>query len=168
MATKDDFTASQWNRLAEAPLLAGLAVSAAAPSGLIGAILESMATADALARVQTDQAANELIRALVDDLLTAERRTAARDGVQRLIEGAELPEIKTRALAALRETADILDAVAPQDARAFRAWLAQIALAVAGAASEGGVLGFGGEKISAAERAALQEIDAALRVESTA
>ncbi|GLI93348.1 hypothetical protein [Methylocystis echinoides] len=162
MATKPDFTAPQWEKIVESPLLAGFAVSAAAPSGLIGTLLESMASADALAAARTDATANTLVRAVVDDLLTPERRMAARESVQRLIEGADLPEIKTRALAQLQMTAGILDASAPLDAAAFKGWLAEIAARVAAAATEGGVLGFGGEKISAAERAALAELDAVL------
>jgi len=75
MATKPDFTPEQWRKLLEAPLLVGFAVSAAAPSGLIGTFLASMASADALAAARSD--ASELVRAVVDDLLTAEGRTAA-------------------------------------------------------------------------------------------
>lgn len=162
MAKKADFSPDQWRRFIEAPLLAGFAVSAAAPGGLIGMIQESMASADALASAQADAAANELVAAIIEDLLTAPGRTAAREGVQRLIEGAELAEIKARSLAQLRETARIADAAAPQDAAALRNWLAGIARRVAGAAAEGGFLGLGGEQISRAERAALDEIDAAL------
>jgi hypothetical protein len=161
MATKADFTPDQWSRILEAPLLAGFAVSAAAPSGLIGTLLESMASADALAAARAD-GANELVRSVVDDLLTPEGRTAAREGVQRLIEGAELTEIRARALARLREAARILDTGAPQDAPGFKTWLTQIAARVAAAATEGGFLGVGGEKISATEHTALAEIDAAL------
>ena len=128
MATKPDFTPEQWRKLLEAPLLVGFAVSAAAPSGLIGTLLESMASADALAAARSD--ASELVRAVVDDLLTAEGRTAARTGVQRLIEGAELSEIKSRALAHLGEAARIVDAVAPGEAAAFKNWVAQIAACV--------------------------------------
>jgi hypothetical protein len=161
MATKADFTPDEWRQLLEAPLLAGFAVSAAAPSGLIGTLLESMASADALAAARAD-GSDELVRNVVDDLLTPEGRTAAREGVQRLIEGAELPEIRARALAQLREAARILDAVAPQAAGSFKTWLTRIAARVAGAAAEGGFLGVGGEPVSAAERAALAEIDAVL------
>lgn len=161
MATKADFAPDQWRRLTEAPLLAGFAVSASAPSGLLGTLLESMASADALAAARAD-GANELVGDVVDDLLTPEGRTAARVGVQRLIEGADLPEIRERALSQLRETARILDAVAPQDAGSFKKWLTQIAACVAGAAAEGGFLGVGGEQISDAERSALAAIDAAL------
>jgi hypothetical protein len=161
MATKADFTPEQWRKLLEAPLLVGFAVSAAAPSGFMGTLLESMASADALAAARSD--ASELVRAIVDDLLTAEGRTMARTGVQRLIECAELSEIKSRALAHLGEAARIVDAVAPGDAAAFKNWVAQIAACVAGAAAEGGFLDIiGGETVSAAERAALLDIDAAL------
>jgi hypothetical protein len=162
MATKKDFTPQQWRTIAEAPLIVGFAVTAAAPSGFIGTLLESMASADALALARTDPAADELVRAVVDDLHTPGRRTAARESVQRLIEGAELPEIKARALTQLRATAEILDAAAPQGAGPYKDWLAQIATRVANAAAEGSFAGFGDERISPAERDALAEIDAAL------
>lgn len=160
MATKLDFTPEQWRSLLEAPLLAGFAVSAAAPSGFIGTLLESMASADALAAGEKD--ASELVRSVVADLLTARGRSAARGGVQRLIEGAEICEIKARALTQLAEAAQIVDANAPAEAVAYKAWVAQIAVCVAGAAAEGGFLGIGGEMISAEERAVLLEIDVAL------
>ncbi|MGJ0505710.1 MAG: hypothetical protein ACR652_00975 [Methylocystis sp.] len=162
MATKSDFTPEQWRRLLAAPLLAAFAVSAADPSGLIGTLQESMASAGALASARANGAANALIRAVVDDLDSAEGRTSTRADVQRLIEGAELPDIRAAALAALRDVASILDARAPQDAAAFKDWLTDIARRVAAAATEAGFLGFGGEKVSAAERAALKDIDAAL------
>jgi hypothetical protein len=162
MATKSDFTTDQWNKLVQAPLLAGFAVSAADPSGLIGTLQEGMASAKALADAKSDAGADALIKAVVDDLLTAEGRTAARESVQRLIQGAELAQIKARALAELGETAKILDAVAPADAGPFKAWLNTVANKVAEAASEGGFLGFGGQKVSEAERATLAEISTAL------
>ena len=54
MATKADFTADEWKLLLQSPLLAGVAVSAADPSGLIGMMKESMASARALLQATAD------------------------------------------------------------------------------------------------------------------
>jgi hypothetical protein len=66
------------------------------------------------------------------------------------------------ALDGLRKVNAILAAKAPEDAPAFRTWLREIAANSADAASEGGFIGFGGVKVSEAEKATLAEIDAAL------
>jgi hypothetical protein len=58
----------------------------------------------------------------------------------------------------------ILDAKAPEDAPAFKGWLRDISTKVADAATEGGFLGFGGEKVSDAEKATLSDISKALGV----
>jgi hypothetical protein len=47
MATKANFTPDEWKSLLQSPLLVGIAVSAADPSGLFGMLKESMASARA-------------------------------------------------------------------------------------------------------------------------
>ncbi|WP_330082510.1 hypothetical protein [Methylocystis iwaonis] len=162
MANKSSFTAEQWDRIIQAPLLAGFAISAADPNGFIGALKEGMASAEALSAAKTDGGADELIQSVVDDLFTPEGRTSAREGVRKIIQGAGLDDIKIRALEELRSTAKILDATAPLEARPFKNWLSHIARLVAEASAEGGFLGFGGEQVSASERATLTEIASAL------
>jgi hypothetical protein len=60
--------------------------------------------------------------------------------------------------------AKILDTEAPADAPAFKTWLKHVADQVAKAASEGGMLGFGGVKVSDAEKGKLAEVGWALNV----
>jgi hypothetical protein len=67
-----------------------------------------------------------------------------------------------RSLANLREVSAILDAKAPGDAPAFKAWLRAISQKVAEASAEGGFLGFGGVQVSEAEKATLADIAKAL------
>ena len=163
MVTKANFSADEWKKILEAPLLAGFAVSAGDPSGFVGVLQEGLANAKALAEAKsTGGGGDELIRPVVDDLLTSEGRTAARDGVKAVIQGAKLEEIKGLALAELGRTAAILDAKAPGDAKAFKAWLNHIANTVAEAGTEGGFLGFGGVKVTESEKATLAEISRAL------
>jgi len=65
---------------------------------------------------------------------------------------------KDRALTDLKATVAILDAKAPADTVAFKAWLGHIAQKVAEASSESGFLGFGGEPVSDKEKATLAEL----------
>lgn len=162
MADKTNFTPDEWKKVLEAPLLAGFAVSAADPSGFIGILQEGFASAKALAAAKADAGADALIKAVVEDLLTPDGRAAAREGVKNVVHGVQLGEIKDRALAELRSTASILDAKAPGDSAAFKKWLNDIANLVAEAGTEGGFLGFGGVKVTEAERATLSEISTAL------
>lgn len=161
MATKADFAPVEWKKLIQAPLLAGFAISAADPSGFIGTLQEAFASARSLAEAKTS-GGSDLIKQVVDELLTSGGRADAREGVRSVVQGAQLPEMKTRALAALKETAAILDAKAPGDARAFKEWLAKIARTVAESGTEGGFMGFGGIKVSDVEKATLSEISGAL------
>ena len=66
------------------------------------------------------------------------------------------------ALAVLADVARILDAKAPEDAAPFKNWLAEISQKVAEASKEGGFLGFGGVRISDAEKATLADIQKTL------
>ena len=62
----------------------------------------------------------------------------------------------------LAAVAGLVAAKAPEAAPGFRDWLKAIAGKVAEAGTEGGFLGFGGEKVSAAETATLEKIGTAL------
>ncbi len=63
MAGKTDFSAQEWGRILSAPLLAGLAVSLAEPSGLIGMLKEGMASAAVEAELSGDNRAEVKRRA---------------------------------------------------------------------------------------------------------
>jgi hypothetical protein len=162
MASKASFTPEEWRQLLQSPMLAGMAVTAADPSGLFGLVKEGLAASRALAEAKTAAASNELIRAVVADFETAEGRDAARDGLKTRFAGAKAADVKPKATAALREVSALLDAKAPEDAQAFRSWLEDLARRVAEASKEGGFMGFGGVQVSDAEKATLAEIAAAL------
>lgn len=162
MADKSSFTPEEWVQLLEAPMLAGMAVSAAEPSGLFGMLKESFATGKLLVQAKSDAAANPLVKAVAADYETAEGRKAASEGLKAKLAGAAPADLKARSLDTLRQVAALLTAKAPADAPAFKAWLEQIGQNVAEAASEGGFLGFGGVQVTDAEKATLGEIAAAL------
>jgi hypothetical protein len=115
-----------------------------------------------LAAAKADPQANDLVRAAFADFETPEGRAAVQEALKQRFEGAEAADVVPRALQTLRQASAILDAKAPADAPAFKAWLNAIAANVAEASKEGGFLGFGGVQVSEAEKATLAEIAAAL------
>lgn len=165
MAVKSDFSPVEWKRVAQSPLLAGFAVSAADPSGFVGLVQEAFAAGQSLSQAKNEAGEGGLAKAVATELLTASGRAEAREGVRTIVQGAGLDEIKQRALDALRETAAILDARAPAEARSFKTWLLEIAEKVAEAGNEDTFLGFGGIRMSAREKATLDEISALLGLE---
>jgi hypothetical protein len=164
MADKNSFTRDEWTLLLESPMIAGMAITAAEPSGLWGTLKESFAGGSALARATIDAGANPLVKAVAADFASPEGRSAARDGLQAKLTGSAPAVMKTKCIDALHRVSALLDAKASSDAAAFKDWLRQISEHTAEAASEGGILGFGGVEVSDAEKATLSEISTALGV----
>jgi hypothetical protein len=85
MTDKSNFTPDEWKLLLESVMMAGIAVSAAEPSGLWGLLKESFASGNALMTAKMDPGADALIKAVVADFETAEGRSTARDGLKALM-----------------------------------------------------------------------------------
>ena len=165
MADKSSFTKEEWTLLLESPMMAGMAITAADPSGLWGLLKESFAGGSALAKVIADPAANPLVKAVANDFSTSEARSTARDGLKAKFANSQPADVKTKSVEALRQVSALLAVKAPGDAAAFKSWLRQISQGTAEAASEGGgLLGIGGVQVSDAEKATLAEISAALGI----
>jgi hypothetical protein len=164
MTDKSNFTPDEWKLLLEGVMMAGIAVTAAEPHGLWGVLKESLAAGSELMAAKQDAAANPLVKSVVADFETAQGRSAARDGVSEQLKGKKPAEVRARCIEVLRQVAAVVDAKAPGDAGAFKAWLQQISQHVAEAAKEGGFLGIGGVSVSEAEKATLSEISSALRL----
>jgi hypothetical protein len=162
MAGKTNFTLEEWARVVASPIIAGMAITAADPSGLWGLLKEAMAGGWSLLEAKQDAAANPLAKAVAEDLSDAATRTAARDYMQAHFKGAQLTEMKSRAIEELRAVAALVDAKAADNADGFKAWLQQVAQKAAEAGTEGGFMGFGGVAVSDAEKATLAEITTAL------
>jgi hypothetical protein len=164
MTDKSNFAPDEWKVLLESVMMAGIAITAAEPSGLWGLLKETFASGSELVRAKMDAGSNALIKAVVADFETSEGRSISRDGVKEKLSGSKPPEIKAKCIETLRQAAKLLDAKAPEDAVAFKSWLRQISQHVAEAATEGGFLGIGGVKVSEAEKATLTEISSALGI----
>jgi hypothetical protein len=143
-------------------MVAGMAITAADPSGLWGLLKEGMAGGWALLEARKNAQANTLVKAVADDFATSEGRTAAQTTLKSRITGTDLNTLKTAALAELGAVSRIVQTKAPEDAVAFKAWLQEVAQKAAEAGTEGGFLGFGGVAVSDAEKATLAEISSAM------
>jgi hypothetical protein len=162
MANKQSFTPEEWTKILESTTVVGIAVSAADPSGLWGTLKEAFASSSALVASQQDASSNELVKAVIADFETSEGRSDIQNALRKRFAGAEPSDCVQRSLVNLQEVSAILDAKAPGDAAAFKDWLRGIGQKVAQASVEGAFLGFGGVRVSDAEKATLADIAKAL------
>ena len=116
MANKTNFTGEEWSRVLSSPMVAGMAITAADPSGLWGLLKEGMAGGWALLEARQTAGADPLVKATAEDFATNEGRTAARTTLQQRFTGTTFSAIKGTALAELKAVAGILDEKAPEDA----------------------------------------------------
>ena len=175
MSIKDQFTEDEWFLLSSTPAMVGSAMSSAASSGVIGTVKEMTASMKSTVAALKDYPDSELIQAL---LQKAENWDAAKDKMsdyrERAKQKLETQQIKTReqlhqqAMKDCQDAAKLVDAkCSAADAKAYREWTLKVANNVAAAASEGGFLGFGGERISPEETALLGRIEEALGVKGS-
>jgi hypothetical protein len=164
LADKSNFTKEEWALLLQSPMIAGMAITAADPSGLWGLLKESFAGGSALTQAIIGSQTNALVKSVVADFAQSEGRTAARDGLTAKFLGSQPADVKTKSIESLRQISTLIDTKASDDAAAFKGWLRQISQSTAEAAKEGGgLLGLGGVQVSDAEKATLAEISSALR-----
>src|SRR5262245_3768298 len=167
MSTKTDFSADEWKLVVTAPMMAGLAVVAASPSGPLGVLREMLAVGKLLAETKTRMEAvggpsTELLRTLASDLSSPEARIQTDVGELR---GLSPEQLRTHALDACRTVAALLDRkTTPEEAQEIKRWLVTIAQRTAEAAKEGGFLGFGGTRVTSAEADTIREVAGALGV----
>ena len=166
MTDKSNFTQDEWTLLLESPMIAGMAITAADPSGLWGLLKELFAGGGALSKAITSPTTNALVKAVVADFSNSEGRSAARDGLKAKFANSQPADVKTKSIESLRQVSALLDTKAPADSAAFKNWLRQISQSTAEAATEGGGLfGIGGVQVSDAEKATLTEISSALGIQ---
>ncbi len=134
MAVKDDFPGDAWSRVLEAPMLAGFAITAADPGGLIGAVQESAAVAGSLKTAAAEGGEGSLAHAVAEAYKTPEGRKTAMDAVKSLVKGKKPTEASEAAVARLGETFSIVEQTAPQHAPGFRDFLIETAVKTAEAA----------------------------------
>jgi hypothetical protein len=149
MTTKADFNAEEWSLVLEGPPTAGVIVITAQRGGTIR---ESIQLGKAYSEARQQQGSNELLDAIV-----SEQPQIPRDRYR------TPEELRENGLARLREAVELLRQKASEDeVEDYKRFVIGLAERAAAAHKEGGFLGVGGEEVSDAERAALDEIAAAL------
>jgi hypothetical protein len=161
MTARSLFDDEEWVKILRAPMCSAMAVTAADPGGLWGALKEGFAVGGAFRDARTSGAGG-LVGEVIAAYETSEGRSAARGGLTEEFKGRKPAEIADACVAHVGAAASLVATKAPAEAAAFKGWLAMIAAKVAEAGTEGGFLGFGGVKVSEAEKATLAQIDAAL------
>lgn len=161
MAVKSDFTDAEWRILRDAPHMVVIAVAAVGASGLVGSFKEAVAPAGAM--IDAIKGSNDLLR----DLCNKDEMKAAVDEIKSEAKAENFENIKVYFAEAskkhVKEAIAILNAKGnADDVKAYSDFLVNLADRVANAASEGGFLGFGGERVSEPERALIAELGEAL------
>ena len=163
MANKSAFTDDEWNALIDAPQLVALAVTLSGASGITGTIKETLAASKAI--VEGMKSESELIRAICarDEIKAAE--SGLREALPQLEAddfAASQQKLATLALERVGTAIAVVQAKAPADLAVYKAFVKSLGERVAQAAKEGGFLGFGGERVSAGEKAMLAKLAEAL------
>ena len=163
MLTKNDFTAEDWNTLRDTPYLVGLATLLAEPSGL-GTIKESIAITIGIWENQASEIP------LIRDLTSRAEMQAAQNSLKGRFTGSQAEPsnsvIRDLALEHARSSIAMLSGKAdPEEIEAYRKFLYRLAEKVANASREGGVLGFGGKAVSAAEQSFLDDLQNTIQFE---
>ena len=143
MTGKADFTAEEWELILEAPPSAGLIVITADRGGTIR---ESFSMAKAYTEARQRHGESELLDDVVSTKPKVDRTRAHSP-----------EEVKARGLQHLREAVAVIERKAtPEELEDYRRFVLTVADRVANAHREGG------QQVSDAERAAIEEIAAAL------
>ena len=98
MANKADFSGEEWQQVVGGMFMAGVAVSAADPSGLWGMLKESFASGRTLLEAKSTAADNTLVKAIIADLESSEGRSDAQAFVKQRLQGAKADDLKQRAI----------------------------------------------------------------------
>jgi hypothetical protein len=157
MPGKADFTPEEWKKIVAAAPMVGLAVTCASPNGPWGVMKEMLSMGMAMAEMLQKGSSNPLIADLAVDLKARETKPEPPQNLK------DPEQCKDAALQHVRAVNGILDSkVKGPEGDEFKRWLVTVAHRVAEAANEGGLFGFGSERVSEAEKSVVRQIAFAL------
>ena len=157
MANRSDFTAEEWQTIVAAAPMVGLAVTCASPNGPWGVMKEMLSMGMAMAEMLQKGGSSRLIAALADDLKARQTKLEPPQDMK------DPEQCKESALKHVRAVNDLINRkVKTEEGDEFKRWLLAVGHRVAEASNEGGIFGFGGERVSDAEKNVLRQIAFAL------
>jgi hypothetical protein len=155
MTSRADFTGDEWERLGRAPLVVAMAISLADPGGPIETFKESAAALKTLAEAARDGSFGPFVHEVAQDAAARAQRRERPLGSFKPDRG----NLRAEVLGELRAVNDLLvEKASPDELEDFREWLRTAAQRAALAATEGGFLGFGGERVSEREQQMLDTL----------
>jgi hypothetical protein len=165
MSLITDYTSEEQLLLMQGPRLSAIVISAASPGRASETAAEGFAAVKYAMSSQGDFLGNALIASILyqlDQLAKSEQQFADYNKL------AKAEDAGPDALAKLAQIADLLDNKSdPAEAAGYKQWVLNAARAATEAGKEGGnFLGWGAVAVNDAERAALAEIAATLRIQS--
>jgi hypothetical protein len=158
MSTQTDYNAQQWKAIVAAPTAAGLYITLADASGVVGLTKEAMAVGKAI----TDAAASgapDVVKSLAESVKAAGGRPEMPDYPK-----GDRGQMKATLITAIKDAVTAVESKSPLEATAYKSWLVSVASNVAHASKEGGFLGIGGTVVSKEEKEALKTLADALGV----
>jgi len=164
MTTQAAFTAEVWTSLRILPSLVAGSVSAADPSGLFGSMKEAMAGMKGMLESLQGGTKIELLTAMLAD----KSMPGMPDAKTLLGEGnreQQVANLKSSVLTRIKEATSLLSRKGtPEEVAAYKQMIVSVAQKTADASKEGGVLGFGGVRVSDVEQSFLNEVKEALQL----
>lgn len=162
MAKKENFSSEEWNLIRLAPILIMTGVAASDPGGIIGAFQESFSGVKSMMEAFKENSSLELM----SSLMAEKSMPTMPDKKQMLGEGTfeqQTINFKNAVLGYVKQALALIKSKAsPDEVAAYEKMMSSVAEHVANAAKEGSFFGFGGERVSAAEKAFLEELHAVL------
>jgi hypothetical protein len=162
MAGRANFSDEEWNLLRAIPVLVAGGVSAADPSGLIGTVHEAFSGVKSMMESYQKTSQQEIIAALMAEKsmpTMPDRASLFGEGNKEQ----QLANFKSAVFGKVQEALTLLGQKAsPEEVAAYKQMVSTVAERTANAAKEGGFLGFGGERVSAAEHAFLDQLKGVL------
>jgi len=165
---KNEFSDDEWYLLSSTPAAIGTMMSAAAASGVFGTIKELSASMRSTVQGLQTHSDSELIASLLERSDNwSDAKDKASDYSERTKErfkeqSVTSPEaLQKFVLEDCKTVASLVEERCSADeADAYKDWCVTIAANVAKASKEGSILGFGGTRISEAEKTQMAEIEA--------
>lgn len=158
MATAEDFAEVEWAVICDAAHGAGMAMMLVGSSGLVGSMREMLVAGRTAANAAQHE--SELVRAMCAPEAMRAMQTRLADVMSETPGSDPRGVLRDKSVQWLREAVAVLRKKAPDEVAAYQKWVVGFASDVANAASEGGLLGISGEKISAEEARYLAAIRA--------
>lgn len=163
----------EWMLIAGTPSMIGSAMAGAASSGM-GTVKELMANMRTVVEGKQMYPENDVIQAIIakpesreqakEDFKAYREKAMARIKENNITKPAE---IKNMAMEDLKQVLTLLQEREIESHTAeYKHWVLNIAQTVAEAAKEGGILGFGGVRVSEEEELFLQELSTLLQVQA--